>query len=200
MTEVSRNDLYMKDEKGPEWFDDFLRSLADNANEASVDQEIMSAINNKRGETVESVVRDYREQVGLDIVQSSDDDEGSSVKQASIKTKPFKPLSIRHAEQKSIVDDIKQRDGLVNALESMCKHSGGTVKMPALINFLRKEIGNNVSFADEGLKEYLTELKEKFMEAKTPEESSYVGLVGLTDDDNYDDDAADYATYDGAKQ
>lgn len=124
-----------------------------------------------------------------------------SAKEVKTSEACFRPLSVRHAEQeKSIIEKIKSNPELVTALESLCRHSGGTIKLPSLMNFLRSELGKEVSFSDSDLKEYLSDLKSRFAENVAPEGSSeHVGLVGLTDDDNYDDDTADYATYDGAK-
>lgn len=74
---ISRNDVYIRDEKGPEWFEDFLRSLA----QQSTTQNILDAINKKRGETVEGVVSKYRAMVGLDAL--ADDSENDINKEAS---------------------------------------------------------------------------------------------------------------------
>ena len=58
---------------------------------------------------------------------------------------------------------------LVSAIESLCKHSGGTKKIQSLITFLREKLGNEVSFSDDGLIQYLTEHKERFRENVTPD-------------------------------
>ena len=200
MSNVARNDLYARDERGPEWFNDFLKSLADSPEKPTSIQEILSAINNKRGETVEGVVQDYRERVGLDLVHSSEDqaDDGT-VKQAS---KRFRPLSIRHAVDQSAVDKIKGDSSLSSALESMCRHSGGTKKLQSLISFLRDKLGDDISFSDTELVKYLKECKEKFKEDITPDlDGDYVGLVGIKDDSSgsRDDDLADYIKNDGRK-
>jgi len=202
MTNVSRNDLYARDERGPEWFNEFLQSLANTLNQPSSIQEILSAINNKKAETVAGVVQDYRERVGLDLVQSLDDYADDTVKQASVKTSEFRPLSIRHAAEQSIVDKIKADPEISSALESLCRHSGGTKKLQSLVTFLREKLGQEVSFSDDGLMQYLKECKEKFRENVTPDlNADHVGLVGTTDDSaqDRDDDVADYIKNDGAK-
>ncbi len=91
MTKISRNDIYVRDERGADWFNDFLQSFA-KEKPASV-QDILNAILNKKTETVESVVQSYREQVGLDIINSAEEDP-VTIKQASVN---FRPLSLRHA-------------------------------------------------------------------------------------------------------
>lgn len=80
MTKVCRNDIYARAERGPEWLNDFLKDAL-SADVSSIDG-IMNAIHNVRARTVENVVKDYREQVGLDIVHSGDDS-SSAVKKVS---------------------------------------------------------------------------------------------------------------------
>jgi len=58
MTTVSRNNIYVRDERGGDWFNEFLESFA-NDKPSSV-QDVLEAINNKRTETVESVVFNRR--------------------------------------------------------------------------------------------------------------------------------------------
>jgi len=200
MTNVSRNNIYARDEKGPDWFNEFLRSFSGQTTKPASIQEILSAINNKKAETVESVVQDYRQQVGLDSVQSSDSSDEQNIKQAGLN---FRPLSIRHAEDKrSIVDKIKSDPELVSAIESLCRHSGGTKKIQSLITFLRQKLGNDVSFSDDGVVNYLQECKNRFTESVTPDlNAEFVGLVGTTDNpaEDHDDDLADYIKNDGSK-
>lgn len=200
MSNVSRSDLYASDEKGPEWFNEFLRSFSGASDKPTSVQEILSAIEGKRTETVDSVVQDYRQQVGLDLVRSTDGNDEQNIKQASTN---FRPLSIRHAEEKgSVIDKIKSDPELVSAIESLCRHSGGTKKIQSLITFLREKLGNEISFSDDGVVEYLNECKDRFRENATPDmNADYQGLVGTTDDSaiDRDDDVADYIKYDGAK-
>jgi hypothetical protein len=72
MSKITRSDIYVRSEKGGEWFDDFLHSLAE-TKESSY-QEIIDAISYKKSETVQGVVDKYREMVGLDTVASDADD------------------------------------------------------------------------------------------------------------------------------
>lgn len=204
MINVSRSDIYARDERGPAWFDEFLYSFSrseESTTEGKLSvQEILNAINNKRTETVDSVVQDYRKQVGIDLVQSSDDVHEQNIKRASAN---FRPLSIRHAEKKvSVIDKIKSDPELVSAIESLCRHSGGTKKIQSLITFIRNHMGDAVSFSDEGVVKYLNECKDKFRENIAPDlNADHVGLVGTTNDSTMDrdDDIADYIKNDGAK-
>lgn len=91
MVKVSRNDLQMLSESGGDWFCEFLQSLA--KYELLSVQDILNAINDKRPESVENIVQNYREQVGLDTINSSEESQ-SKIKQASI---IHRPLSLRHA-------------------------------------------------------------------------------------------------------
>ncbi len=199
MSEISRSLIYARPERGPDWFNDFLLSFAEQKDST---QDILNAIHNGH-QTVSSVVQGYREQVGLDIIESADDCEDSAIKNANVKHKPlsvreirltssFVPLSIRHAQEESSVSKIKAQPDLVAALESLCRHTGGTIKFPSLINFLRKRMGNDIKFNDDELKEYLTEIKNRYLDAQVSHQSQdYVGLVGVTNED-YDDDVAEY--------
>lgn len=207
MSNVNRSDVYARGEKGPEWFNDFLNRIASGSYETASVQDILSAIYNKRSETVDSVVQDYREKVGLDLIRSTDESD-ENVKQSSRKedekiSQAFRPLSIRHAaaEEESIVDKIKSDPDLESALDSLCKHSGGNKTIQSLINYLRDRLGNDVSFSDNQLVQYLEDKKNQFKENAEKENSEYVGLVGITEDsaDNREDDLADYIKNDGAK-
>lgn len=195
MTKVSRNDVFMRDEKGPTWFDEFIRSMAGGAAPNSV-QDIMNAIVDKKQATVESVVAKYREQVGLDTL--TDEDGGAQVKTASAERK----LSIRHAKmgpQTSILPKIKNNKEVLMAIDSFCRHSGGTKNTPSIINHIRKLLGDEtVSYTDQDLKDYIEARKRHFRDGEL-DKSYEVGLVGQEKDDDYDDDIADYQTYNGAK-
>jgi bifunctional non-homologous end joining protein LigD len=95
MVKVSRNDLQMLSESGGDWFCEFLQSLA--KHELSSVQDILNTINNKKSESVENIVQNYREQVGLDTISSSESSSSESrnkIKQANI---IYRPLSLRHA-------------------------------------------------------------------------------------------------------
>ena len=200
MATVSRSDIYVRDENGPAWFNDFLQSFA-NSKPASI-HDILDAINNKRSETVDSVVQSYCEQVGLDVVSSAEDDK-ESVKHAKESKASFRPLSIRHAneEARSIVERIKEDPKLQEAIDSHCEHSGGTKNRHALIHVLRELLGGEVSFSDDDLNEYLEERKNYYRTEADPSESSeYVGRVGIDSNERHDDEVADFMRYDGAKQ
>lgn len=194
MTTVSRNDIYVRDERGADWFNDFLHQLA--GTEPSSVQEILSAINNKRTETVESVVQSYRDQIGLDNLNINIDED--ITKQASTKKRP---LSIRHAmDNKSVVQLIEDDSGLKAKIDSHCEHTGGTKNIEALISFLRGILGHQVSFSDDKLREYLEGRKSRFKDKSSEERSSEdVGRVGTDSSEEHDDDVADYMTYDGNK-
>lgn len=213
MSTVSRNDIYVRDENGPEWFNDFLGKLSKKSCGSSI-QDIFNAIHNKKTETVESVVEAYRNQVGLDLVVSDDVHGSDNIKTASEKPRPisirhasenqessFKPLSIRHASgEQSVVDKIKSDPELTSAIESLCRHSGGTKKIQSLISFLREQLGDDVSFSDDGLKEYLDSVKKRFSDNEPRDiDANYIGLVGTNDDGsgNREDDIADYTRYTG---
>ena len=104
MTKVSRSDIYIRDEKGPDWLEDFFKSLA--GQKSAGIQDILDAINNKKNQTVNSIVQSYRDQVGLDILGSSEDG-GENIKEASIKNAseigPISPMKLKKLESP---DDI----------------------------------------------------------------------------------------------
>jgi hypothetical protein len=115
----------------------------------------------------------------------------------------FKPLSIRHANEQteSIVRQIKNNPELQSAIDSHCKHSGGTKSIHSLIYFLRNLLDKDVSFTDDELIEYLKDRKNYFSDG-TIQESNFsdVGRVGTDANEEYDDEIADFMKYDGAKQ
>ncbi|KKM16840.1 hypothetical protein LCGC14_1681770 [marine sediment metagenome] len=192
MINVSRSEIFVRDEKGPAWFDEFLRSLADSKSDAT--QEILDAINN---DTVDGKMQDYREQIGLDALSTTEDDtvKHSNIKEAS----GLRPLSIRHAEElQSVIEMIEDNPELRLAIDSFCEHSGGTKNTHSIIQFVRNKLGKDVvSYSDEELKEYIEGRKKRFKHNMT-DKNLEVGLVGLDSQDIQDDNVADYATHDGA--
>lgn len=199
MTKVSRDDVFIRDEKGPDWFEDFLRSFSSNEKNSSV-QDIIDAMTNRRGNTIESVVQSYREQVGLDAL-ANDTEEDVNIKEAStIELEFSRKLSIRQAEQenKSVVDIINSDSSIKAAIDSMLEHSGGTKKVHSIIGFLRDRLGENtVSYTDKELNKYIIDRKKHFSSLTEEEGPANVGLIGL--DDDHDDDVADYVLHDGLK-
>ena len=197
MTKVSRNDIYVRDEKGPAWFEDFLYSFSNNK-QSSV-RDILDAITNQKSKTIESVVQGYREQVGLDSIKPDND---IAIKEScKIESSASRKLSIRHAteENKSVVDIIKNDTNLQTSIDSMLEHSGGTKKIHSIIGFLRDKLGADlVSYTDNELNNYIIDRKKHYSNTSKENERPFdVGRVGLADD--YDDDVADYALHDGAK-
>lgn len=194
MTKISRNDLFMRSEKGPSWFDEFLKTYAETGekSEASSINDILSAIQDKRGETVASVVENYRKQVGLDAITA-----GSQIKQASSDTM-F--LSNRHAslkeEDHGVVVLIQKDPSIAKAIDSFCEHSGGNKGTHAIINFLRNKLGKEkVSYTDQELIDFIESRKKSFQNGDD-ELVIEVGEVGLSGDgDDYEDKMADYVTH-----
>jgi len=196
MINVSRSEIFVRDEKGPAWFDEFLRSLAES--DSSTNQEILNAINN---DTVDGKVQDYREQIGLDSLSTIEDGETvrRSAKEVKISEASIRPLSIRHAEElQSVIEMIGDNPELRSAIDSFCEHSGGTKNTHAIIQFIRNKLGKDVvSYSDEELKKYIEGRKKRFKHNMTNQKLE-VGLGGLDPQDTQDDNVADYATHDGA--
>jgi hypothetical protein len=115
MTKVSRSDIYVRDEKGPAWLEDFFKSLA-GQKDAGI-QDILDAFNSKKNQTVEGVVQNYREQVGLDILGSSEDGD-ENIKEASIKNAseigPISPMKLKKLESPDdMLKDYDEKDIIV---------------------------------------------------------------------------------------
>jgi hypothetical protein len=188
-SKITRSDIYVRDEKGPEWFNDFLQSLAGQ----SITQNVLDAINKKRGETVEGVVSKYREMVGLDVL--ADDGENEINKEASVR-----PLSSRHAkmmtrdpDDESIVVIIEKDPKLKADFESILKGSGGTRNTHAIIHFLRKMLGSEmVSYSDDQLIQYIDDMKGKYYDGKADDPPGNIGHVGTESSDTYNDHVADF--------
>jgi hypothetical protein len=155
----------------------------------------MNAINNTQAKTVENVVKDYRNQVGLDKVNANEDD-GDNPECKKSKAS-FRPLSKRHAMQlnqtPSVVLVIKEDPQLEKDVDSLCRHSGGTKSTHSIIQFLREKLGEDrVSYTDDELKKYIEDNKSKY-KIDVDDSDFDVGLVGVVDLSEYDDDVADYA-------
>lgn len=111
----------------------------------------------------------------------------------------FRPLSIRHAHDHSIIiDKIENDPEVMRDIESFCQHSGGFKSTISIINFLRKKFPNDlISFTDKGLIAYIDKIKESH-KAESGKTSLDVGSVGTRSEDNNDDNIADYVMH-GAK-
>jgi len=187
MSKVSRNDIYARDEKGAQWFEDFLQSFAESKHYSL--QDMLDIMNNKKaGDSVESVVSQYREMVGLDAITSEDDNSKLKVEASAPRF-----LSARHAkgeeekEEKEVESDepqgvillIKQNPDIDDDIRSLCEHSGGTKNTMAILNFLRERLGNEVvSYNDDALKSYIDEVKKEYA-TEQEEPPVDVGLVGI---------------------
>ena len=200
MPKVSRNDVFVRDERGPDWFNEFLHSVANS--KPSTVNDILDAITNKKGETVESVVQSYREQVGLDALSHPENDNvktsTTNTPAKEVKASSPRPLSIRHAQEEgqSVIEIIESSPDLRSAIDSFCEHSGGTKNTHAIIRFLRDRLGKNlVSYTDEELLEYIKQRKDRFKKETKESDQIDFGLVGTDSQEAYDDNVADYATH-----
>ena len=207
MPKIYRNDIYVRDEKGGEWFNEFLRSFAEK-DEPPTTQSILDAVNQKRGETIESVVSKYRAAVGLDSIAETENETDNEI----IAMSSIRPISIRHAQM--LADDENDKEGLGNEenqgvvviiegdpnikadLESMLESSGGTKNTHAIINFLREILGSDlVSYSDDDLITYIDDMKGKYTIDLPEEPGGYAGKVGTEPSESYDDDTADYVEH-----
>lgn len=182
---VSRNDIYVRPEKGPDWLNDFFDNIIKQSGDIEADLE-----RKKNGETVASVVEGYRKQVGLDL---ANDNEPMNIKTASKK----QYLSIRQAqmEDATVIEIIEGDPDLKTALNSLLEHSGGTKKITSLIKFLRDRLGKEkVSYSDQALRDYLSDLKGKYIIEPEPEKPEIAGLIGVENHDDGPDTAEYYAS------
>jgi hypothetical protein len=191
---ISRSDIYAKDERGGDWFQEFLCSLA---GQSSNMQEILEAITGQHGKSVQSIVQQYRKDVGLDIVGGLEDEQ---VKEASVKNTEvkmsqasFRPLSIRHAQDhSSIIDMIEKDPKAVRDIESHCRGSGGFKSTISIINIIRKMFPDElISFTDKDLVAYIERIKDSHKAESGKVDIADVG-AGTRIGDNNDDNAADY--------
>lgn len=191
MSKVSRSDVFVRDEKGADWFNDFLESYAENK-EAYV-QDVLDAMTgkqDKQADTVQSMVEKYREMVGLDIL--ADEDEPELVVKAS--APPISKRAKEEEEELDIVLLIEKDPQLKNDLESICHHSGGHKNTHSILNFLKERLGEDkVSFSDDNLTGYIDGIKDKY---KVEVNDQYEpGKVGLEHQDSPEDQMADYIAH-----
>jgi len=184
---ISRSGMSYSGENGPDWLNDFLHDFADKKSEAStISEEIASAFNEN---TVEGIVENYKQMVGL-----------NQVKTASKKTAPFRPLSLRHAEEKKSEENedvilmIEKNPNIQRDIESLCRHSGGHKHHHAIISYLRKLLGDNISYTDDRLINYIKEIKSKYQKNHT-EQDADIGLVGTDHAAIEENTTADYITH-----
>lgn len=191
MSKITRSEVFARGERGPEWFQDFLYNLSQTKESST--QDILEAINGKRGETVQGVVDKYKEMVGLDSVAQADDDETEKVATAS--TKP--EISIRQAkeEEPTVVMIIEEEPNLKGDVESICEHSGGHKDTYAIIRFLRDQLGSDlVSFSDKDLIDYIGDIKKEYLD-DVDEPRGNAGRVGMDDEPEREDNLADYVAH-----
>ena len=193
MVKITHSDVYIRDESGPEWFRDFIRSFS--KDKCSTTQDILGVINNKKSEAVSDVVDNYKELTGFNQLLKDKDGNGIISKASS------KPLSIRHAAiEQNVVDVIKSDYNLSAAVDSFCEHTGGNKKIHSIINFLRDKLGPElISHNNQDLVDYINSRKDFFKDDITNEcedVDKNIGMVGKNNTNcNYDDDIADYITH-----
>ena len=186
---IERSDIYIKSESGGEVFEELAKLLSKTSSDAAT-QELLSAINNKRMETVNDIVARYKKETGLDIVLSEDD---SVVKTASVIQK-F--VSKRHKiAQHPILSDVDA----CKDIESFCQCSGGHKSIHAIIHALREKLGReDISYTDPALVKFIEDCQAKHKETCPNHEKSFeVGQIGTVNEDNHEDQTADY--FRGAK-
>lgn len=109
MTNVSRNDIYVRSEHGGETLDEFYRMLKGAPNEPTI-QDLLNAINNRRSESVEDVVARYREETGLDLVLS----ENKATTKVASGLGPIAPMKLKKIETpEELLKDYKPEDLIV---------------------------------------------------------------------------------------
>lgn len=192
MSKITRSDVYVRDEKGGAWFDEFLHSFA-GEKESSV-YDVINAIHDKKADTVQSVVDDYRKQVGLDSL-ANDDDDGLKTVASTNKIS----LSMRHSYLLStadVVSDIEDNPKLKEDIRSLCEYSGGNKGTHSIINYLRNELGTEVvKYSNDDLVKYIEEVKGEYRDDHDDDQVS-AGEVGIdVDDNNSEDNIADYITH-----
>jgi len=77
MAKVSRSNEFVRDEKGGDWFQEYLRILAGQPSTAT---EMIKA-----KETVADVIANYKEQTGLNLLTQSELEESHMTKKASVR-------------------------------------------------------------------------------------------------------------------
>ncbi|MFA5024662.1 MAG: RNA ligase family protein [Patescibacteria group bacterium] len=117
-----------------------------------------------------------------------------------VKMANFRPLSIRHAEEKQdVVTIITNSPELKSAIDSFVEHSGGNKSTHSIIQFLREKLGNDIiKFTDRSLIDYI-ENKKKESKSLSVDDYLDIGRVGIDKDDQYEDDVADYVTHSNVK-
>ncbi len=196
---IYRNDIYVRSETGGEWFEEFLQSFAES--KAYSLQNMLDTMNQKKGQSVENIVNQYKEMVGLETMADQPDANiTSTVSNFS------RPISIRHAEEleskeeeleseesKTILLIIKENPEIDADIHSLCENSGGTKNTHSIISFLRESLGNElVSYNDDDLVQYIDDVKKQYY-VHTIEPLGNAGRVGLDDhEDSNQDNVADF--------
>jgi len=99
---ITRTEEFARDERGSEWFRDFLLSFS--GQKTAGIQDVLDMMTNTKGKAVEKLVKSYREQVGLDLVGSDAEDE-ELTKNAASSIKPIAPMKLKKIEN---LDDISK--------------------------------------------------------------------------------------------
>jgi len=109
MSKICRTDEFAIDEKGPSWFDAFLQSIA--ANKIGGYQDILDIINNKSHKSIESLIKNYREQCGLDALGEDLDEE---ITKSASGIGPIAPMKLKKLESlDDMLKDNKPEDLIV---------------------------------------------------------------------------------------
>jgi len=107
-------------------------------------------------------------------------------------------ISIRQAYNQDIISIIESKPDIVSAIQSLCRHSGGHKNTHAIIRFLRNKLGHElIQYSDQDLIKYIEKIKNEF-KSDTNQEHVDVGLIGLDNTNDFQDNAADYINH-GAK-
>lgn len=174
MLKVSSNYFNVRAESGPEWFNDFLRNFY----KISEDKKL----------TVDAVVKRYRDLVGMDKIGNDETDEIKKESSCLENKTAMRKLSKRHVV--AIDKDVDE------AINSFCKHSGGTKGTYAIISSLREKFGpERIKYSDDELFKYIESVKQKYGNFDKADDLD-VGAVGI--DDSSESDIAEYVQHGSA--
>jgi len=193
---ISRSDVFVRSESGGEWMEDFLYHFSKNKESKMTTQDIMSAIDGIKPNTVSAVVDNYREMVGLDKISETESD--TIVVKAS--RNPTRSLSCRVAKESieeetaPIILIMKDHPEVEKDIDSLCRHSGGNKSTSAIIHYLRNMLGpDTVSFTDDSIVDYVNDVRSKYQSDEDDAADELdVGLIGTEPPPDGDSDTAEY--------
>lgn len=113
MSSFSRDDVYMRGEPGASWFNEFLNEFAKEKAKSCTTVDLVNAIYDRKPDSVNNIIKKYRDAVGLDLLTESDK-KHLGLKVSASGLGPIAPMKLKKVTSpEEILDKYEKSDIII---------------------------------------------------------------------------------------